>query len=70
MVPLLNYYSQIATEHLDKLEPEERNRVYKMLDLTVLAHANGNLEVKWALGEGLCRDSVTLLLDSCRIRDR
>ncbi len=63
---LLNYYSQFATDHLDKLEPEERNRVYKMLDFTVLAHANDNLEVRWALGEGPCRDNVTLLLSSFR----
>ncbi len=51
----------MAADHLDKLEPEERNRVYKMLNLTVLAHANGNLEVKWALGGDPCRDNATLL---------
>src|SRR5215211_3733615 len=57
---LLSHYSQIAVEHLDNLEPEERNRVYRMLDLTVLAHEDGNLEVKWTLGGGLCRDNEPL----------
>ncbi len=41
---------RIVTDHLDNLKPEERNRVYKMLNLTVLAYANDNLEVKWVLG--------------------
>ncbi len=39
-------HGQIAVEHLENLEPEERNRVYKMLDLKVLAHEDANLEVK------------------------
>jgi len=65
---LLNHYSRIATDRLDKLEPEERNRVYKMMNLTVLAHANDNLEVKWILGGDPCRDNATLLPDSCRTR--
>jgi hypothetical protein len=47
-------HGQIAVEHLDNLEPEERNRVYKMLDLKVLAHEDGYLEVKWTLGGNLC----------------
>ena len=67
---LLNHYSRIAADHLDKLEPEERNRVYKMLNLTVLAHANGNLEVKWALGGDPCRDNATLLPGSCHTPGR
>jgi site-specific DNA recombinase len=67
---LLSHYSQIAVEHLDKLEPEERNRVYKMLDLKVLAHRDGNLEVKWTLGGSLCRDNEPLPLDSSRTRGR
>jgi site-specific DNA recombinase len=33
---LLSHYSQITVEHLDNLESEKRNRVYKMLDLKVL----------------------------------
>ncbi len=54
---LLNHYARIVPEQLDTLEPEERNRVYKMLDLTVLAHENGNLELTWALGADPCRDN-------------
>jgi hypothetical protein len=57
---LLNHYSRIVTERLDALEPEERNRVYKMMDLTVLAYDNGDLEVKWALGADPCRDNEPL----------
>jgi hypothetical protein len=41
---------RIVTDHLDNLKPEERNRVYKMLNLAVLAHVNDNLEVMWVLG--------------------
>ncbi len=67
---LLGHYSRLTANYLDKLEPKERNRVYKMLDLTVVAQENGNLEVKWVLGGDLCRDSATLLPDSCRTRGR
>ena len=67
---LLSYYSQIAVEHLDRLKPEERNRVYKMLDLRVLAHEDGNLEVKWALGGGLCRDNEPLPPGNCHTPGR
>jgi len=55
-------HGQIAVEHLDNLEPEERNRVYKMFDLKLLAHEDGNLAVKWTLGENLFRDK-NLYLD-------
>ena len=67
---LLNHYSRIAADHLNKLEPEERNRIYKMLNLTVLAHPNDNLEVKWPLGGDPCRDNATTLLGSFRTRGR
>jgi hypothetical protein len=40
-------HSRLATDNLAELEPEERNRIYKMLNLMVLAHVNDNLEVKW-----------------------
>ena len=53
-------YGQVAVEHLDNLEPEERNRVYKMLDLKVLAHEDGNLKVKWTLSGKFCRDNDPL----------
>jgi hypothetical protein len=32
---LLEQYSRMVPEHLDALEPSERNRVYRMLDLSV-----------------------------------
>src|SRR5215203_2965640 len=53
-------HSQIAVEHLDNLEPEERNRGYKLLDLKHLAHENGNLAVRWTLCGNLCRDKDPL----------
>src|SRR3712207_9233641 len=58
---LLNHYARIVPKQLDALEPEERNRVYKILALTVLAHENGNLDLMWALGEigrASCRERV------------
>src|SRR5215218_7372107 len=67
---LLSHYSQIAVEHLDNLEPEERKHVYKMLGIKFLAHEDGNLEVKWTLGGGLCRDNEPLPPGSSRTRDR
>jgi hypothetical protein len=53
-------HGQIAVEHLENLELEERNRVYKLLDLKLLAHEDGNLAVKWTLGGNLCRDKDPL----------
>jgi site-specific DNA recombinase len=67
---LLSYYSQLATERLDELEPEERNRVYRMLGLTVLAYEDNKLEARWAFDEALCRDNVTLPPGSCRTPGR
>jgi hypothetical protein len=67
---LLSHYSQMAVEHLDNLELEERNRVYKMLDLKVLAQEDGNLEVKWALGGNPCRDNEPLPPGSYHTRGR
>jgi hypothetical protein len=32
-----------------------------MLDLTVSAHEDGKLELRWALGGDLCRDNEPLL---------
>jgi DNA repair exonuclease SbcCD ATPase subunit len=67
---LLNHYSRIVPERLDALEPEERNRVYKMMDLTVLAYENSDLEVKWALGADPCRDNEPLPPGNCRTAGR
>ena len=67
---LLNHYAKIVPEGLDALGPEERNRIYRMLGLTVLAHGDGQLEVSWALEAGLCGDNELLLPGSCRILSR
>jgi DNA repair exonuclease SbcCD ATPase subunit len=67
---VLNNYSRIVPEQLDALEPEERNRIYKLLDLTVLAQEDDSLELKWALGSDLCRDNEPLPPDSSRTRGR
>jgi len=55
---------------VDKLDPEERNHLYKMLDIKVLAQEDGNLEVRWVLGGNPCRDNEPLLPGSCRTRGR
>jgi hypothetical protein len=67
---LLSYYSQLAVERLDELEPEERNRIYRMLGLTVLAYEDNKLEAKWAFDEALCRDNATLPPGDCRTAGR
>ena len=67
---LLDHYARIVPKQLDVLEPEERNRVYKILALTMLAHENGNLELMWALGADPCRDNEPPPPDSCRTRGR
>src|SRR5215217_5532360 len=67
---LLNHYSRIVPERLDALEPDERNRVYKLLGLKVLARENGDFEVKWALGGAPCGDNEPPLPGSCRTPSR
>src|SRR5918998_3012974 len=67
---LLSYYSQLAVERLDELEPEERNRIYRMLGLTVLAYEDKKLEARWAFDAVLCGDNVTLPPGDCRTAGR
>jgi hypothetical protein len=67
---LLNHYSRIVPERLDALKPDARNRVYKMMNLTVLAHESGGLEVKWVHGADPCGDNEPLLPGSCRTPGR
>jgi hypothetical protein len=62
--------AHVPTPEADELKPEERNRVYKLLGLKVLARENGDFEVKWALGGAPCGDNEPLLLGSCRTRGR
>ena len=66
----LEQYSRMVPEHLDALEPSERNRVYWMLDLSVLAQGDGDLELSWALGVGPCRDNEPPPPGGCRTRGR
>jgi site-specific DNA recombinase len=42
---LLDHYSAMAPEALTSLTPEERNRVYKMLRLKVIANPTGDVEL-------------------------
>ena len=66
----LEQYSRMVPEHLDALEPSERNRVYWMLDLSVLAQGDGDLELSWALGVGPCGDNEPPPPGGCRTRGR
>ncbi len=47
---LLESYAGMASEALDKLTPEEHQRVYKMLKLRVVANLDGGIEVNGTLG--------------------
>ena len=43
-------YARMVPEALDTLAPEERHRVYNMLKLRVMRHADATLELSGALG--------------------
>ena len=47
---LLEHYARMVPEALDALTSEERHRVYKMLRLKVLIHADGPTEVTGVFG--------------------
>ena len=51
---LLESYAGTVPEELGILDAEERNHVYKLLRLKVLAHHDGTLEVNGILGSSLC----------------
>jgi hypothetical protein len=55
-------HGQIAVEHLDNLEPEERNRVYQLLDLKLLAHEDGTSRSS-GLSAGIFVEIKNLYLD-------
>ena len=67
---LLERYARVVPERLDVLGPSERNRVYRMLDLSVLAQEDGGLELRWTLGADPCGDSEPPPPGSCRTRGR
>jgi hypothetical protein len=48
---ILDSYAALAPEALEALSPEERRRVYVILNLTVEALADGALKVSGAFGE-------------------
>ncbi|MCA1687698.1 MAG: hypothetical protein LC714_03685 [Actinobacteria bacterium] len=48
---ILESYAALAPEALDALSPEERRKVYVILDLTVEAVADGGLKISGAFGE-------------------
>ena len=45
---LLESYAGIVSEELDSLAPEERHRIYRMLRVQIVAHADETLEVSGA----------------------
>jgi hypothetical protein len=45
----------MGVKGLGELSPEERQELYKMLDLTVEAYHNGKLEVAWALNASVSK---------------
>ena len=69
---LLESYATIIPEQLDALLPEERHRIYKMLNLCVIGHRDGGMEITWAW-EGPSPDrsnDASRLLGSVRTRGR
>lgn len=48
---ILESYAALAPEALDALSPEERRKVYVILNLTVEALADGGLKMSAAFGE-------------------
>jgi DNA repair exonuclease SbcCD ATPase subunit len=48
---ILESYAALASEALDTLSPEERRKVYVILNLTVEALADGGLKMSGAIGE-------------------
>jgi hypothetical protein len=50
-VLILESYATFAPEALEALSPEERRKVYVILNLTVEAFADGSLKTSCAFGE-------------------
>ena len=48
---ILEPYATLAPEALDSLSPEERRKVYVILNLTVEALVDGSLKISGAFGE-------------------
>ena len=52
---LLESHASIVPKQLDLLLPEERHRVYGMLNLSVIGYRDGSIELTWAY-EGPSQD--------------
>jgi hypothetical protein len=52
-VAYLNHYVQVVPEALGRLVPGQRQHLYKILRLRVIAEPEGSVEVNGAFGEGL-----------------
>ena len=50
---LMEYYTGAVPEELERLGPEERRRVYRMLRIEVLVRPKGTLKAHGILGESL-----------------
>ena len=50
---LMGFYPDAVPEELERLKPEERRGVYRMLRLEVSASSDGTLEARGVLLEGL-----------------
>ena len=61
---LLSHYASLVLDGLAELTSEEKNRVYKMMRLKIIAHRDDALVADWG-----CNDASTLL-DSGRILGR
>jgi len=54
---LLESYARMVPDELERLTPEERHQVYKMLHLRVLAHRDGTLEVSGVFGDSFVSEN-------------
>jgi site-specific DNA recombinase len=61
---LITHYASLVPQALDQLSSEEKNRVYKMMHLRVLAQRDGTLIVDWGC------NVLPQPPDSCRTRGR
>ena len=48
---LIERYADLVPETLENLDPEERHRVYKMLELEANIHQDGTLELVGVLAD-------------------
>jgi hypothetical protein len=68
---LLEAYNRIVPTQLDVFPPEKRHRIYKMMNLSVIAYGDGSLEVTWPYaGQGPHSNGEVTLPDDCRTLDR